>query len=492
MKTIAMTVLFTRLTLCATLYRINIISLYFYQRYSLAPKKDLSEGELAKVLNDYFPGLVFIPPNGSDLSIKNYIIQENGKHILDIHSLSKSKEKIFSSLFPENISSWNEAEARTRYGCADVIRFFINRENDMFSAGFFNAPAQKRGAGIHVRFLQELDYQGKPVWEDWNFSSLVTHKLRRRPPSIYEAFGYYARRFFSLMNFGLGSGNAADDELIKLGTKLLNDVIREQIPGTENFGIDRLTAFFEMIQEILESVPAGDSIYTPAEMNVLIKQLKMKMTDLYRNHPDTESSYNAADRKTINNHVKKAEKLVADGETLSELRKVKLSGTYGEKINIVHRIAFSRPLYEEYSQRERDIIHGLFLKQHISVSLDRLLGGDDEEDSFTGYDLIGDDKYVSAEDHLVWSSFFRDEFEEELDKDGCEKFIELLPDHFSKYPFDIDSDGKLSISKYSRKMLFSSFCSVAGIAPDNELWKPFLVSMQRVVYNINRGRDREV
>jgi hypothetical protein len=220
----------------------------------------------------------------------------------------------------------------------------------------------------------------------------------------------------------------------------------------------------------------------------------MKTIDLYKNrhlwieHDTAGSAYNAADRKTINNHVGKAEKMVNDTATLLELRKIKLSGTYGEKINIVHRIVSAPSSRKKYSQRELNIIHGLFLKQKRPVSLDRLFGGSDEEDPFTGHDLIIDEKYVSTEDHLLWSSFFRDEFAEELDKDGLEKFIAILPEHFSKYPFDIDSDGTLCISKYSRKFLFSTFCSVAGIPPDGELWKPFLVLMQKVVNNINKER----
>jgi hypothetical protein len=502
MKNMAMTELFTKITLYATLYRIYYEGIYFlFQRYGLAPKMNLSAGDLALLLNDYFPGLVFISPNSIDVGIANYVIQENGKWILDIYAMSKTKEKIFLSLFPENISGWDEAKARTRYGCADLIRFFIDMENDAFSAGFFNDSAGSDkavppGESIPARFFKELDYNGKPVWEDWNFSTLVIHKLRRRPPLLYEAFGYYARRFYTLMKFGLGSGNITDDELIKSGTKLLNAIIREQMPETANFGIERLTVFFEIIQETLESVPLGGSLYTPAETDVFIKQLIMKTIDLYKNHrlwkerdtADSPSAYNEADRKTINKHVGKAEKIVTDTATLSELRRVKLTGTYSEKINLVHRIVSVRPPRENYSQRELDIIYGLFLKQHRPLSLYRLSGGYDEENPFNSQNLIIDDKYVSAEDHLLWSSFFRDEFEKELDKDGLEKFIAILPDHFSKYPFDIDSDGKLGISKYSRKMLFSTFCSVAGIPPDDELWKPFLVLMHKVVNSINNER----
>jgi hypothetical protein len=503
MKTIAETELFTKIALCATLYRLKNEGPYsLYQRYGLASKKNLNAGDLVLVLDDYFPGLVFIPPNSIDISIANYVIQEEGKWILDIYAMAKTKEKIFSSLFPENVSGWDEAKARTRYGCADVIRYFIDTEKEKFSSGFFNTQAgsdKAPGESIPPRFIKELDYNGKPVWEDWNFSTIVIHKLRRRPPVIYEAFGYYARRFYTLMNFGLDSVPSAEDgELIKSGTKLLNELIREEMPETAYFEIDRLTAFFEMIQETLEGVPLGGSMYSPAESDVFIKQLRMKTIYLYKNHrlwkeddvSNAGSAYNAADRKTINNHVDKAENIFTDEAVLSELKRLKTSGTYGEKINFLHRIVPVRSRLENYSQRERDIIHGLFLKQQRTVSLDRLFSSEDEEEAFTtGHDLIIDEKYVGTEEHLLWTSFFCDEFEGELDKDGLDKFIELLPDHFSKFPFDIDSDGLLVMSKYSRKVLFSTFCSIAGIAPDNELWRPFLVLMQKVVDNINKERN---
>jgi len=493
--------LFTKTTRRAILYRLNRNNHHFInQRYRLAPRQNLSADILIQLLDDYFPGLVFFQKNSpGDISIAQYVVQKHGEWILDIRAMSKAKEKMFSSLFPDKISCWDEATARTRYGCADIIRFFVDMENDMFSAGFSKSGAESRekaanrGKSIPSRFFNELDYSGKAVWEDWDFSALVVHKMRHRPPSIYEAFDYYAHRLYTLLGFGCGLENTddelIDDGLIKAGTKRLNDTIQEQIPDTANFGIDRLTAFFEMIQETLESVPSGNSKYVPTELQVFINQLKTRIADLYKKScfMEEEETYNAADRQTINNHIEKAEKYITDGESLSALQKVKLSGTYREKVNLLHRIILARTP-QGYSQRELNIIHALFLKQYRSVSLDKALDGGDDSDTYTGYDLIGDEKYVSPDDHLVWSSFFRDEFAQELDKDTLEKFIECLPDHFSNHPFDVDSDGALRISKYSRKILFSTFCSAAGIFQENELWKPFLVLLQRVVDNINEIR----
>jgi len=499
MKTLAGPELYTQKKRRAIMYRFNKNNRYsFYQGYRLALHKEPDAGTMVLLLNDYFPGLVFIPPNSSDISIARYFMQQHGKWTLDINALSKSKEKIFSSLFPENTASWNEAQARKKYGCADLIRFFIDIENDKFSAEFSKSgdtahnTARNRGNSIPRRFFDELDYNGKPVWKDWDFSALVIHRMRRRPPSIYEAFGYYARRCYTLMGFERGTPDNTDDELLKSGTKLLNDTIREQIPETADWGINRLTAFFEMIQETLESVPAGGSLYIPTAPDVFINQLKSRMADLYKNDrsENEEDTYSAAERKTINNHIEKAEKHAANGEILSELQKVKLTGTYREKINLLHRIVFARQPEEQYSRRELDIIHGLFLKQHRPVSLDRALGGDEENNAFTGYDLVSDSKNISAEEHLAWTSFFRDEFERELDKDALEQFIECLPDHFSRFPFDTDYEGNLSISKYSRKILFATFCSAAGIPEDNELRGLFLVLIKRVVDSINKSKKK--
>ena len=464
-----------------------------YKRYILAIKTNPDSIILVQVLNDFFPGLVFVPKNNNETAVAKYIVQNNGNWTLDLKAMSKSSEKIYSSLFPDNISSWNEAEARIRYGRADVIRFFINAENALFSAGFFSS-GNEAGQSIPCRFFDELDFNGKSVWQDWDFSSIVIHRLRRRPPSIYEAFGYYARRFYNLINFGLTSGQGSDDELIKTGVKALNAFLKENVPETANFNIDRLTGFFEIVQETLESIPAGATMYIPVTMNILLNQLKTKMLNLYKKTNDwkstdwkEEETYSAADRKTINNHLDKALRNAAEMETIDEIRKQKLSGTYREKIIFLHSFVLSE-VRKEYSQRERNIIHGLFLKQYRAVSLDKPQGaGGYDDDEYTVYDFVKDDKFTSPEDYLTWSSFFRDEFVNELDKDNLEKFLECLPDHFSRYPFDVDTNGNLSISKYSRKMLFSLFCQTAGILNDNEIWKPFLVLLQRVVDNINNN-----
>jgi hypothetical protein len=476
------------------------------QRCILKSPKDYNAGILALLLRDYFPCMKFIPKNSSDnLSILNYIIKKNGKWTLDIGAMSKSKEKSFSCLFPENISLWDETKARKKYGRADVIRFFIDAENDRFLfefSGLKNAALAKIDGNVIIdEFFEKLkDYDGKPVWEEWDFSNLVLHAMRHNPPSIYEAFDYYGHRNYTLAGFGLRKicegeqrvdGNYSEAELLQSGNKLLNETLPEHIPGMANFSIDRLTDLFELVQETLESVPTGKTIYAPTEFDVFIKQLKSRIPNLYKKHPDgdTGETYTSTERKTINNHMEKMRRYVEDGENLPELRKLGLNGTYREKVNLLHRLIMDPLIRKQYAPRELDTIHGLFLKQRRSVSLDNLLNGDGDEGVFIGHDIIGDEKYLRPDNRFAWAVFFRNEFEQEFDEPKLEKFLECLPDHFAQYPFEVDSDGNLKMSKYSKKMLFSTFCSVAGIAEDSELWKLFLVLIQRVIGNINKGAD---
>jgi hypothetical protein len=166
-----------------------------------------------------------------------------------------------------------------------------------------------------------------------------------------------------------------------------------------------------------------------------------------------------------------------------------LSGTYREKINLLHRLLAKDPVRKHYDPRGINIIHGLFLRQFKQVRLDAQIPGDEENENVTGYDITADKKHLNPEDYIIWTGFFKDEFEKEFNKPQLEKFLECLPDHFTRYPFDVDPDGKLTMSKYSKKMLFAAFCSVAGIAPDNELWGPFLVLIQRVIDNVNKDEE---
>jgi hypothetical protein len=464
---------------------------------------EINAGILVLLLSDFFPSLRFIPGGkpGENLSITNYISEKNGKWILDIAAMSRSKEKGFACLFPEHISSWDEVKARNKYGRADVIRFFIDAENDKFLAEFNKL---KKAGLVHISgesvpgdFFVKLNYTGKPVWEEWDFSKIVLHKMRHSPSNIYEAFGYFGHKYYTLFGFALDSVSAAEPEFngayfLKTGTGVMNDAVQSNLPDVKNFNINLQTALFETIQETLESVPLGQSMYAPTELDVFIKQLKGRMPDIYKKSADSSwdnaDTYTPSDRKTINNHLEKMPEYADDPESVSELQRVRLSGTYREKINLLHRILSKSAVRERYAPREVSIIHGLFLKQYKTVSLDTPLGDFEDDGVFTGHDLISDEQFLKPDEYLVWTSFFKDAFKNEFDEERLEKFLECLPGHFAQFPFDINSSGNLTISKYSKKILFTTFCSVAGIAPDNELWKPFLVLIQRAVDIINEGQ----
>ena len=460
--------------------------------------QDINADSLVLLLQDYFPGLVFIPKKRQpNLSILKYVTNRGGKWILDIAAMSKSGEKIFSSLIPGGASRWDEEQARSKYNRADVIRFFIDAENERFLREF--SKLEKAGLAdiseksVPGSFFEKLGIKGKPVWEEWDFSGMVMHKMRHKPPSIYEAFDYYGHRQYTLFGFGLnlvpdtGSERLTGEYLLKLGNRALNDTVLKEIAGISDFTIERLGAFFEILQETLESVPSGGSIYVPTGLDVFIRQLKSRTIDLHKKSSGGDDTYSPADRKTINNQLEKAEGCIPGRENSALFRKAKRPETYREKITLLHRLTADPAVRGQYSRRELDIIHALFLKQQKPLSLDRLLNEADDDGAFTGHDIIGDEKYPDVGDQIAWTSVFKDEFEKELDGDKLERFIECLPGHFARYPFGIDSAGCLKISKYSKKVLFSTFCAAAGIAADEELWKPFLVLIRRVIDNINSG-----
>ncbi|MCL2759486.1 MAG: hypothetical protein FWD22_04680 [Treponema sp.] len=467
--------------------------------------KECNAAVLALVLRDYFPGLIFIPKNNTgNLGILNYIVEKSGKWTLDINAMSRSKEKHFSCLFPKDISSWDEEKARKIFGSADVVKYFVDAENDKFLHEFsrvYNDSISEENSAVRraipENFFDALDgmsenYDGKRVWEDWDFSGLILHKLRHDPPSVYEAFDYYGHRNYTLLGFGLeksGSGKNIIAELLKTGRKNLDDTVRVEFPEMSKAAIERQISFFELIQEILEGTPSGQSIYVPTEMEVFIKQLKSRSYGLNKKTNDIDSSetYNSSERKTIKNHIIKIGKFLTEDKDKFDLNRTKLEGTYREKINLLHRLVMKPSVSENYSRRELDMIHGLFLKQFYNVSLDNQLSDGDEKDSYTGHDIVEDEKYLQPDSRFMWMSFFKDIFEKEFDDKNLEKFLECLPDHFSQYPLQVSSDGEYKMSKYSRQMLFSTFCSVSGIAEDKELWKPFLVLLQQVIGNINRS-----
>jgi hypothetical protein len=230
---------------------------------------------LVNLLDDAFPGLCFSEKNNLEsLDILNYVCIVDGQYLLDLVKMSRSEN--FGHLFHEDFSKkWDENSARKKYGRANVIRFFIDIDNEKFLSEFFKlkyanlVSIDKDAIPIIFHYGLGLNNdQKKPIWENWDFSKIVKHKS----PTIYKAFERYAHKKYTLLGFGiiklfkeksLKDNNAAN--LLLAGNKLLDGIIMENIPKLTSLSIERQIAIFELEQEILESVPEGGSKYAPTE-----------------------------------------------------------------------------------------------------------------------------------------------------------------------------------------------------------------------------------
>ena len=489
---------------------------FLFQRCILATITDFNSGELTLLLADYFPDWQFIPKNNAEnLDILNYIVKINGKWTLDIEAMSRSSNKCLSSLIDKDeVSRWNEEEARKKYGCADVTRFFIDVKNDRFYNEFSKLKNAKLANinkdAIREKFLQELldENQGsKPVWEEWDFSKLVLHE----PHTIYKAFCYYAHKYYTLLGFGLrklaeedpGALKKCDaDKLLMSGHLFCDRIVEEQLPETTEYSTPFQYKLFDDVQKTLESVPAGSSIYTPTDVDVFITQFRGYIPDLFKNHRDefgelekknviivdyNKDIFSHKEKKTINNYMDGIWKYVDDKDKYYELR---FFGSYREKIIFLYGRIFSSSFRDYYSKPELEMIEGLYRKQLPSESPDASSGTDEEDDSLHGHERIPDIKNPLTDERFSLRVFFTDVFKIQFDEPKMQIFLECIPDHFNHHPLEVNSDGDLKMSRYSKQTLFSTFCSVVGITEDKELWGPFLDLIQQVIDNMNRARSQ--
>ena len=235
-----------------------------FRQRCIVPTTTINWNDLEYLLDDYFPNLIFYPPNNAgNLDILNYVESTGGKYHLNLDKMSKSK--FFAHLFHEDFAAfWDEAAARKKYGRPDVIRFSIDFENGKFLNEFYklkHADMVKIDVNfVPNMFLDELGYNDAKilVWEKWDFSKIVKHKS----PDIYKAFERYAHKIYTLLGFGLWKlykenrktlkdRNAVD--LLQAGKKLLDGVVREELPKIDSLSTERRIAILELEQEILES-----------------------------------------------------------------------------------------------------------------------------------------------------------------------------------------------------------------------------------------------
>jgi hypothetical protein len=470
------------------------------------------------LLDDYFPGLVFFESFTDKLDILDYVENIGGKWTLNLDRMSRSGA--YGHLFHEEFSTlWNEAAARRRYGCADVIRYFIDLENDRFWNEFSKLSNTNLVSVIKdslpQKFLDELEYGERPVSEGWDFSKLVRHK----PHTIYKALLYYLHRYYTLLGFGLsklykedpeklktGDTNKLLSELLLAGSKQLDDVVKEQIPETRDFIIEgRIpeknevyywTRFIEIEQEVLESVSAGGSIYTPKEMDDLIIQLRGRIPDVYKPDfngsgertkgdliilNDNENIYDPTDIKNINNHMEKVGKYIIDTMDYSKYCELKQTGSYREKARFLYKVIMSPLIIDNYSEQELDIIQGLFFKLFPVIPINKPLKKDGETDeSFSIADTIADKNVPPI------IEYFHEQFRDELVEQKMVEFLNNVSWYLDFYQSKKDANEILMImTDYYKRKLFSEFCTQAGITESTELRRHFVERIQIIIDNHN-------
>jgi hypothetical protein len=196
-------------------------------RYSMAKLLDFPVGIPPLYLGGKFRMIFYSDknPHDLDLDILKYIVQVKRpdevrwKYKLDLEGMSK--DIAFKHLFPKNFHALRKS--------TDIIRFFINIENERFLYEFSLLPNSVTidKSFVPEMFLKELGYDGKPVWESWVFSKLVYKK----PHNIYDAFIIYAYKKYTLLRFGLPSGKPEMDAIRKAGKKAFNEKMSEKIPS---------------------------------------------------------------------------------------------------------------------------------------------------------------------------------------------------------------------------------------------------------------------
>ncbi|MCL2721443.1 MAG: hypothetical protein FWD47_08910 [Treponema sp.] len=454
---------------------------------------------LTLLLGKYFPYIEFFRKTDiNDLDILRYVHDTKDGWTLDLKSMSKNEN--FSHLFHNDFSIiWDEAAAIDKSNHSDVIKYCIDFENDKYLKEFSKMYRNNIEKYIITnKFLDDLDYYDcKPVWKEWDFSILVLHK----PHTIYKAFYFYAHKLYTLMGFGIHNNNSKHDieKLLFSGNTLLDETIKEKIPEVSSLNINRQIKFYKLKQEVLESVPTGQSVYNPTKIDIYMEQLKGQLPNIYKKDSDDINElergnyiivdydmklFNPAEKATINNHIIKIGKYI----DFNKLNELEINGTYREKINFLYDTVMKEQFHMYYSDREREIIDGLYKKHLVHGSMDDSKSKNGEE-GLSVHEYISENKYLLIDEHLTWTSFFENVFKLEFSKSQMEYFLECIPDHFNRYPFSYKNDSKdLEMSKYSENILFSIFCKILDITEDKEIKKHFLYLIRETVNNINIAR----
>jgi hypothetical protein len=481
---------------------------FLFGQRCIVPKITINDRSILDyLLDDAFPGLCFSEKNDvKSLDIQEHINEVGGEYLLDLVKMSRSES--FAHLFPEDFHVlWDEDAARKKYGRADVIRFFIDLENEKFLrefSKFKNADIVNIGKdAISNIFFEELrsnNDEKKPVWKEWDFSKIVKHKLPKMH-KIYKAFLRYAHKKYSLLGFGLWkkikkalvNRNAAD--LLLAGNRLLNKFVGKKIFKIDRLSIERQIEFLETEQEILESFRKVNNKYVPyllTDVKTFIRQIKNRIQGLLKifDNPDRVNhveTFSPRDRKKKKKYFYKIGQYISVVEDFNDYHKNQISGTYREKVMFLYQWIGVIRTY--FTKKEVEILYGLFGKLNLPVSFDEPHKNNDNGESLILYDILGDDKYVSSKERLSWAVLFTDVFKQEFDAEQMKKFLECIPAHFYEHPPNYDNAGDFNMNYYSKQQLYKTYCIRAGIEEEQKMWKNFLIMIKKVIDSINKIRN---
>jgi hypothetical protein len=545
----------------AKIRRIYYKRRFFGMRHFLKPSKRLPPDELIPRIKYYFPKLVFCNQNNIGksilpLDIEKYFNQVQGIWTLDVPAMSKND--YYKHLFPKKEPDWDEEKAISRYGKPDVIKYFVNMENDCFLTEFSkikNKPEhfnEKYISDIPNEFLKDFEYDNNPYWEDWDFTKVVGE--RHSPTSIYEAFRYYARRYYTLLTLALTdmSFNCKDPDNYKFEhlTKIAEKKLKEYYPELTdkvhkeeelylkiNHGKEDLTQmsgkliseryfFVDVLQYALQC-KSKKSIneYVPTEPATFIGNFKSSIFNLDRMkrqqinqkkwdpHGLSIDLFNDGEKTKINDLFNKLEidKNDFEGEKeFSELKflgKHKGQGNHKRKITLLYKQISNQSVRQNYSKAELEDIKKLYLKLYYCspTSLDEVFIDDKNGGGKDTLHNRVESKDPEIEKRIYESLPLRPIFENGLkslfsNEVNMKSFMVDLYEFLGK---DIDIweryDGKkLKMTKYAKREIWELYCTNEGIQidvksdndPDDPLKNIFIDSLLGVIDDIGSEFQR--
>ncbi len=429
--------------------------------------------DLTLLLRGYFPKVEFFSNNNLNkwdnidkkhhLYIENFVHFIGGQWTLDLVAMARSK---YSRFFHKDFFKyWNAGEAKDEDGIADVIKFFIDRENDEFWKEFsslpqveklldskglskkekeeFNLKIEERKNIIRDEFLRLLKYdKGNPVWECWDFSDIIFQK----PSNVFDAFKHFAHGMYTLLRLGFDKVAPATLEtfninnLLKEGSKILyggeqngkllhNGIIDSVITSmnenekwfqrkqylytnhrwpTEDSELEDEWESHrnEYAKEILDSLPDGISEYIPKDEKTLTKRLKGGVSKFKKTVHDVnhQNLYDHDEIVNIKNYMEKIDKHINDKTNLLKYDKIR-----AEYKNVKNKSYEAKVIFLFWAIQDKSI------RELFKDSLE-IIKGLFLKDNFP----IEGDKPVKDKDGKYGSSFF------ETIEDEKQKFNEDL------------------------------------------------------------------